>query len=109
MATRFAGVWPALLTPLTADGRPAFGVLEQLTDLFARQGLGGLYIVGSTGQWPLFTPDERRAIAECVVKAAAGRFPVMVHVGPAATADAVDLARHAERVGADAVSAVAPI
>src|SRR5205807_1655494 len=97
--------WPAMLTPLTVEGKPAFGALEQLTDLFVRQGLDGLYVVGSTGQWPMLTPDERRAIAECVVRTAAGRVPVMIHVGAVATADAVDLARHAARIGADAVSA----
>lgn len=103
------GIWPALLTPLGADGKPAFKVLEQLTDLFAQQGLGGLYVTGSTGQWPLLSLDERRQIAECVVKASAGRLPIMVHVGAASTADAADLARHAARTGADAISSVAPI
>jgi N-acetylneuraminate lyase len=109
MKTEFGGIWPAMLTPLTAEGGPAFAALEQLTDLFVRQGLDGLYLLGSTGQWPLLTPDERRAIAECVVRTAAGRVPVMVHVGAVATAEAVALARHAARIGADAVSAVAPI
>src|SRR5215831_8730655 len=108
MEAEFADVWPATLTPLTEEGKPAFGALEQLTELFARQGLGGLYLIGSTGQWPMFTTEERCAIAECVVRASAGRIPVMVHVGAMATADAVALARHAERVGAAAISAVTP-
>jgi N-acetylneuraminate lyase len=109
MKTEFGGLWPAMLTPLTEEGKPAFGALEQLTDLLVRQGLDGLYILGSTGQWPLLSPDERRAIAECVVRTASGRVPVMVHVGAVTTADAVDLARHAARIGAAAVSAVTPI
>lgn len=109
MTHRFGGIWPAMLTPTTPDGRPALPVCEQLVDLFARQGLGGIYLVGSTGQWPLFTVEERKAVAECVVGAAAGRLPVMVHVGAVATADAVALAEHAARVGAAAVSAVGPI
>ncbi len=103
------GVWPAMLTPMTDGGEPALDVVEQLTDLFVRQGLDGLYVTGSTGQWPLLTPAERRAVMERVVRTAAGRVPVMVHVGAAATADALALARHAAHVGADAVSAVAPI
>lgn len=109
MAAVRGGIWPALLTPMTDDGKPAFAVLEQLTDLFARQQLGGLYVTGSSGQWPMLALDERRAIAECVVKASAGRLPIMVHVGAASTADAVGLARHAAKIGADAVSSVAPI
>lgn len=103
------GVWPALLTPIDANGNPAYDVIDQLVDLFVRQGLDGLYIVGSTGQWPMFSREERQSIAERVVKAAAGRIPVMVHVGAASTADAVTLAKHAESIGADAISTVAPI
>jgi N-acetylneuraminate lyase len=109
MTKRFGGLWPAMLTPTKPDGQPALTICEQLVELFARQGLGGIYLVGSTGQWPLFTVAERKAIAECVVKSAAGRLPVMVHVGAATTADAVELAAHAAQVGADAVSAVGPI
>lgn len=109
MTPRFGGLWPAMLTPTTSDGRPALAVCEQLVELFARQRLGGIYLVGSTGQWPLFTVEERKAVAECVVKAAAGKIPVMVHVAATTTADAVSLAEHAARVGAAAVSAVGPI
>ena len=108
MTTRFGGIWPAMLTPIGADGRPDLTACEQLADLFARQGLGGIYLVGSTGQWPLLTVAERKAIADRVVRAAAGRLPVMVHVGAATTAEAVELAEHAAHVGAAAVSAVGP-
>ena len=109
MPPRFAGIWPAMFTPMTTDSRPSLPACEQMVDLFARQGLGGIYLVGSTGQWPLLTVDERKSIAETVVKAASGRIPVMVHVGAVATEDAVDLARHAAKIGAAAVSAVGPI
>lgn len=109
MPPRFAGIWPAMFTPMTADSRPSLPACEQMVDLFARQGLGGIYLVGSTGQWPLLTIAERKGIAETVVKAAGGRIPVMVHVGAVATEDAVDLARHAAKIGAAAVSAVGPI
>jgi N-acetylneuraminate lyase len=109
MPPPFAGVWPAMLTPTTPDGDPDLAGCERLVDLFAGQKLGGIYLVGSTGGWPLFTAPERKRIAETVVKAAAGRIPVMVHVGAVSTADAVELAEHAAAVGADAVSAVGPI
>jgi N-acetylneuraminate lyase len=79
-----------------------------LTELFVREGLDGLYVTGSTGQWPLLTFAERCAIAGCVVKSAKGRIPIMIHVGAASTEEAVALARHAKKVGADAVSAVTP-
>jgi N-acetylneuraminate lyase len=105
----FGGIWPALVTPLDEAGRPSHAALEQLVELFVRQRLDGLYILGSTGQWPLLTPEERRAVADRVVRTAAGRIPVIVHVGAVNTADAVDLARHAARVGTDGVASMAPI
>ena len=94
MEAKFADVWPAMLTPLTEEGKPSFGALEQLTDLFVKQELGGLYITGSTGQWPLFTTDERRTIAECIIHAAAGRIPVIV---PSAAMNCGDRAREQRR------------
>lgn len=109
MTRRFGGMWPALVTPFGADGKPALDVVERLVDLFAKQGLDGLYVTGSTGQWPLLTIEERQAIVERCVKASAGRIPIMAHVGAVATDDAVTLAKHAAKVGADAVSTVAPI
>jgi N-acetylneuraminate lyase len=109
MNEQFSGIWPAMLTPLTDAGEPNFAEIEKLVDLFVKQGLGGLYVLGSTGQWPLLSLDQRRAAAERIVRAAAGRIPVMVHVGAVATDDAVALAKHADRIGASAISAVNPI
>jgi N-acetylneuraminate lyase len=109
MHSRFGGLWPALLTPLDQQGKVALTTLELLTDRLIREGLDGLYVIGSTGQWPLLSFAERCAIAEGVVKTAARRVPVMIHVGAATTEEAVALSRHAHQVGADAVSAVAPI
>jgi N-acetylneuraminate lyase len=109
MASSYGGIWPAVLTPIGPDGRPHLDAVERLTDLFATQKLGGLYVTGSTGQWPLLGIEDRKAVVERVVKAAAGRLPVMVHVGATALDDAVALARHAESVNADAISSVTPI
>lgn len=108
MGPRFGGIWPAMLTPLTEEGQPALSVFERLTELFISQDLDGIYLTGSTGQWPLLTIEERCAITDCVIRTAAGRIPIMVHVGAATTADAIALARHSARTGASAVSAVAP-
>lgn len=107
--TAFHGVWPAMLTPLDDLGRPNHAAIEQLVDLFVSQNVPGLYILGSTGQWPLLSLQHRREIADRVVRSAAGRIAVMVHVGAMATDDAADLARHAESTGATAISAVGPV
>ena len=105
---RFAGLWPAVITPMTVDGQVAYGTLERMVDLFATQGLDGLYLTGSTGQWPLLSGEERRRILECAAGAAAGRLPLRAHIGATTTAETVALAEHAAGVGAAAVSAVAP-
>lgn len=105
----FSGVWPAMLTPLSDSGEVSLPVIDKLIDLFVGQKVGGLYVLGSTGQWPLLSPDQRKLAAERIVKHAAGRIPIMVHVGAVATDDAAALAKHAARIGADAVSAVTPI
>jgi len=98
-----------MLTPLDESGEPNLQAVEQLVDWFVRAGLDGLYLTGSTGQWPLLNPDQRKAVAERAVRAAAGRIKTMVHVGAVATEDAAALARHARSIGADAISCVAPI
>lgn len=102
-------VWPALLTPLTESGEPNLPVIDRLVDLFVEQQLGGLFVLGSTGQGVLLNLDERRAVAERVVRAAQGRLHVMVHVGAVATQDSIELAKHAEKIGATSVSSVPPI
>lgn len=109
MAVRFGGIWPAMLTPMAADGRPDWQACERLVEVFVGQRLDGIYVTGSTGQWPLLHIEERKAIAACVVSAAAKRLPVMVHVGAMTTADAVELAEHAATIGAAAISAVVPV
>jgi len=108
-AHQFGGIWPAMLTPLTESGEIAHEQIERLVELFVKQGLGGLYVLGSTGQWPMLRLDQRMAAAERIVKTAAGRIPVMVHVGAVVTDDGVALAQHAAKIGADAVSCVTPI
>lgn len=102
-------VWPAMFTPLDDDGAVRLDVIDRLVDVFAEQQLGGLYVLGSTGQGILLSVEDRRQVAERTVRVAAGRIPVMIHVGAVSTADAVLLAKHAAEVGADAVSSVPPI
>jgi N-acetylneuraminate lyase len=103
------GVWPAMFSPLNEDRTPNLDAIDRLVDLLAGQQLGGLYILGSTGQGPALRLEDRRAIAVRTIKAARGRIAVMVHVGCIATEDAVELAKHAADNGADAISSVPPI
>jgi N-acetylneuraminate lyase len=105
---KFTGIWPALVTPLTADGRLHVAVAEALIEDLLATGVAGLYVCGGTGEGILLSPAVRREMAELAIRVVAGRVPVMVHVGALTTEVAVDLAQHASLAGADAISAIPP-
>jgi N-acetylneuraminate lyase len=106
--TRFTGVWPALFTPLTEDDHIDVNAARKLIDYLIDAGIGGLYVCGGTGEGILLPLAERERMAELAIEQANGRVPVIVHVGAPATVDAMALAAHAERIGADGVASVPP-
>ena len=111
MASRLArGILPALCTPFDDGGvRLETSRLKPLIDHLLEAGTSGLFICGGTGEGAAMSPGERRQMTESVVSAVGGAVPVIVQVGATTTADAVELARHAERAGADATASVAPV
>ena len=106
--SRFEGVWPALVTPLTESEELNVDVTRQLVDHLIEAGIGGLYVCGGTGEGILLPLDLRKDMAQVTIEQASGRVPVIVHVGATATADALLLAAHAEQIGADGVAAIPP-
>lgn len=80
--------------------------IKKLVNKYVEIGVNGIYACGSTGEGFLLSTQERKEVAQAVVEAADGRIPVIVHVGAASTKEACELARHAEKIGATAVSAV---
>lgn len=105
----FQGVWPALFTPVNQHGQLNGKELEKLVELQVRQEVDGIYLLGSTGQGFLFNEQERKRIAEEAISIVNGRLPVMVHVGALNTEESVRLAKHAAKLGVDAISSVGPI
>ncbi|WP_328335196.1 MULTISPECIES: dihydrodipicolinate synthase family protein [unclassified Streptomyces] len=99
------GYWSALPTPFTPDGDVDEEALRAVIELYIGQGVHGLLVNGSTGEWVSQTPDERRHLAETAAEAIDGRVPLVVGVTAARTGVACGLAAHAERAGADAVMA----
>ncbi len=102
------GVICPIVTPLTAQGDINPTMLSPLVDFLIDRGIAGIYPLGTTGEGPLFTIDERKAIAAATVQAVAGRVPVIVHTGAMTTAEAIALTRHAQLIGADAASVITP-
>lgn len=102
------GIIPALVTPYGPTGEIDDGVTRKLVDHLVRQGVGGLYVGGTTGEGLLQGTAERTAFTALVAELANGQVPVVAHVGAADTATCIDLARYAAAAGASAVSAVVP-
>ena len=104
----FGGIWPAMVTPFDGDDRLNLRAARRLVNHLIAQGAGGLYVCGSTGEAPLLDVSEREALTECVTEEVRGRVPVIAQVGHTSPRNAVALARHAARCGADAISSVLP-
>lgn len=106
---KFTGVMPALITPLTADEQVNVPVLHQLIDTLLAQGADGFYIGGATGEGIALRQDVREVLAAESIKAIAGRKPAIIHIASADFGEAVTLAKQAEAVGADCISAIPPM
>ena len=102
------GLFTALITPFDEEGRVDVERLSALVEFQISKGAEGLYPCGTTGLGPLLRIEERKAVASTVVNAVHGRVPVVVQVGSADTASTVELAKHAEKAGADAVASLTP-
>ncbi|WP_374689139.1 dihydrodipicolinate synthase family protein [Promineifilum sp.] len=103
------GVSPAMATPLVPETytvNPA-GVLP-LADFLIDAGVKGLFVGGTTGEGTQLDADQRQALHEAAVAAAAGRVPVLLHVGAQRTDVAVALARHAATLQPAAIVAMTP-
>lgn len=103
----FKGSMPALVTPFK-NGKVDLDALKKLVDWHIAEGSHGLVPVGTTGESPTLSHAEHAQVIEAVVKAAAGRIPVIAGAGSNNTAEGIELIQHAERVGASAALVVTP-
>ncbi len=103
----FKGSMPALVTPFR-NGELDLDTLKKLVEWHIGEGSNGLVPVGTTGESPTLSHREHETVVEEVVKAAAGRLPVIAGAGSNNTTEAMRLAQHAEKVGADAILVVTP-
>lgn len=107
MRAMIKGSIPALVTPFK-NGALDLDTLKSLVEWHIGQGSTGLVPVGTTGESPTLSHEEHETVVEVVVKAAAGRVPVIAGAGSNNTVEGIRLIRHAERVGADAALVVTP-
>jgi 4-hydroxy-tetrahydrodipicolinate synthase len=108
MRTAIAGSIPAIITPMLDDGRLDLDSLKALLDWHIAEGSDAVVVVGTTGESPTVNIDEHQRLIETTVSHVAGRIPVIAGTGGNATAEAIELARFAQQVGADAHLSVVP-
>ena len=104
---KFHGSLAALVTPFK-DGKIDEPAYRALIDWQITSGSHGLVPVGTTGEGPTLTHEEHRRAVDICIDEARGRVPVIAGAGSNNTHEAIELARHAERSGADAVLVVTP-
>jgi 4-hydroxy-tetrahydrodipicolinate synthase len=105
--TRFRGSFTALLTPF-ANGSLDEKAFRGLVEWQIAEGTSGLVPVGTTGESPTLSHEEHKQVVEWCIATARGRVPVVAGAGSNSTKEAIDLSRHAEKAGADAVLVVTP-
>ncbi len=103
----FRGSMPALVTPFK-NGAVDFDALKHLVEWQISEGSSGLVPVGTSGESPTLSHVEHESVVEAVVKAAAGRVPVVAGAGSNNTSEALRFVAHAKAVGADAALVVTP-
>jgi 4-hydroxy-tetrahydrodipicolinate synthase len=105
---RLVGVYTIFLTPFAPDGDIDHAAAAENVDYLIRQGMNGIVVAGTYGEYVTLTGDERRALLRTVIKAAAGRVPVIATTAAGSTADVIAYTRDAEESGADGAMITPP-
>jgi 4-hydroxy-tetrahydrodipicolinate synthase len=103
----FRGTFTAVVTPFR-NGAIDFGALEKLIDAQIAAGITGIVAVGTTGESPTLTHDEKHEVIERTIKLAKGRCQVIAGAGTNSTRDSIEAAKFAEKAGADGALLVGP-
>ena len=103
---KFTGVFPAFYACYDDHGEISRDRAAKLADFYQSIGIQGLYVTGSSGECVFHTVEERKATLEAVMEAVGGKMTVIAHIAAPATRDSIELARHAEKLGVDAIAMV---
>ncbi|MDR1091495.1 MAG: dihydrodipicolinate synthase family protein [Prevotella sp.] len=102
------GLVAAAFTPMDEAGNVNLPVIDSYAEYLTKTGITGVFICGTTGESASLTTGERKDIAIAWVNAVKEKMKVIVHVGSNSYPQAMELARHANEIGADGISAIAP-
>lgn len=106
---KYKRVIPAFYACYDKDGNISPEGVQALTRYFVEKGVKGVYVNGSSGECIYQSVEDRKIVLENVMKAAEGKLTVIAHVACNNTKDSVELAKHAESLGVDAIAAIPPI
>lgn len=104
----FTGLMPAMVTPFDEGEEVDLQATEAVVERLIQAGVDGIVALGSNGEFSHLTGEERKRFAEEVAKIVAGRVKLVIGAGASGTKETIELARHAESVGADGVIVVPP-
>lgn len=105
---RFSGIMPAMITPIDASNNFRAQAAEAVIRLLSTSPIRGFYINGATGEGPVLPEATRMEMAELSVDLMQGRGVIINHIGAPDMEQTLRLARHAQRIGCDAISSVLP-
>ena len=106
---KYNGIIPAFYACYDESGDINGDATEALAEHLISKGVKGLYVSGSSGECIYQSVEERKKTLEHVMRVARGRVTVIAHVAANSTRDSMELARHAESLGVDAIAAIPPI
>ncbi|WP_156286415.1 dihydrodipicolinate synthase family protein [Oceanivirga salmonicida] len=103
---KFKGIFVALYSAYDDNGNVCEERAKALTQYYIDKGVKGLYVGGSSGEGVLQSEEERKKMLEAVMSVAKGKLTIIVHIGANSTPESVRLAKHAEKLGVDAISSI---
>lgn len=106
---KYRGIFPAFYACYDDDGEISPERVQALTEHLISKGVKGLYVGGSSGECIYQSVEDRKVTLENVMKVARGKATIIAHVACNNTKDSVELAKHAEAQGVDAIASIPPI
>lgn len=104
--TKYTGVFPAFYACYEDNGEISRERASKLASFYHSVGIPGLYVTGSSGECVFHTVEERKATLEAVMEAVGDQMTIIAHIAAPSTRDSIELARHAEKLGVDAIAMV---
>ena len=106
---KYKGIIPAFYACYDENGEISPERVRELTEFHIKKGVKGLYVNGSSGECIYLSVEDRKVVLENVMAVAKGKLTVIAHVACNNTKDSIELAKHAESLGVDAIAAIPPI